>query len=245
MSIKSYHYPFLGKILTFQRTLLNKGTTSEKVLSKRVPTPQNSKEIRIVLGWFVFGLLGYIDATYLTIMHYRGAPLPCSIIEGCQVVAASGFAEILGIPLSLFGSLFYLSILLLAFAYIDFKKIFFTTLIYHLTRIGFIVSLFLTYLQVFVIRALCIYCLVSAVITTTLFILSIYERKIISPLATGTGKKKRPVLAFMFCLLAVFTFNLCTPDSDRMERRNNFNAHHENVKYMQPNRLGMQMLSGA
>ena len=128
---------------------------------------------RIALGCLAFSLLGFLDATYLTIQHYRGAALECAILEGCDTVTTSQYAKIGPIPIALLGALYYLSIFLTAFAYIDAKRLLFLRVIAYLSFVGVLASLILVYLQVFVIRALCLYCLFSVVASMGLCALSL------------------------------------------------------------------------
>ena len=61
----------------------------------------------------ILSFLGFIDATYLTIIHYKHIIPPCSITQGCERVLTSKFATIYGIPLAAFGSVyFFISIVL-------------------------------------------------------------------------------------------------------------------------------------
>jgi len=128
-------------------------------------------------AFLIVSFLGFLDATYLTVIHYSGNELNCAVIEGCNEVKNSKYAEILGIPLALMGSLYYLCVLFLSLLYFDTRKKVLLTLIPPLTAVGFIFSLFLVYLQVFQIQALCIYCLFSALTSTILFVLSLFILK--------------------------------------------------------------------
>ena len=67
----------------------------------------------VTVGWLVFGLVGFLDATYLTIQHIRGGDQTCGPLWDCAAVADSQYAEIGGIPIALFGALYYLLIFLL------------------------------------------------------------------------------------------------------------------------------------
>ena len=130
----------------------------------------------VTVGWLVFSLIGFLDSTYLTIQHYRGALVGCGILSNCEEVTTSEYAVIAGIPLALLGALYYLTIFLLTIAYFDTKHSLILTVIPLLTILGFIASLILVYLQVFVIHALCLYCLMSALISTGLFILAMISK---------------------------------------------------------------------
>jgi uncharacterized membrane protein len=136
-------------------------------------------------GWVIlfgaFALLGFLDATYLTIKHYLGTPLPCSILHGCEIVTTSIYSVIAassngsgGIPIALLGALYYLTILTMVIIYFDTKKIAVLKAACRLSIIGFLVSLVLVYLQLFVLHAICLYCMFSATTSTLIFITAMY-----------------------------------------------------------------------
>ncbi len=117
--------------------------------------------------------LGFLDALYLTFEHYTGAPLPCVIFTGCDTVTNSAYATIGPISVALLGALYYLIILILTIAYLENgsrRSLAVATLI---TPIGFLASLYFLYLQIFVIGALCLYCIISATDSTILVIVSL------------------------------------------------------------------------
>lgn len=130
----------------------------------------------IVAGWLSFSIIGFLDAAYLTIQHYRGNWLECGPVFGCDAVVNSRFAVIGGIPLALLGALYYLSILLLTVAYCDRKNHRVLAVVSKLTTIGFLASLILLYLQAVEIRSFCLYCLISALSSTGLFVLTMMYR---------------------------------------------------------------------
>src|SRR5665811_1198486 len=65
---------------------------------------------RHLIPALVLSFLGFIDASYLTIVHYRDALPNCSILKGCDIVTTSALSTIGGIPIALFGALFYLAL---------------------------------------------------------------------------------------------------------------------------------------
>lgn len=133
-----------------------------------------TKNLKIAAIFFlVLSAIGFLDATYLTIEHYRGNIPPCTI-EGCEIVLTSAQSQVAGIPVSLAGSLYYLTILLLSIAYLDGKKEGLIRLASKLTILGFVASLYFVYLQFFVIKEICQYCMASAGTSTLLFILGMY-----------------------------------------------------------------------
>ncbi|MBI4134400.1 MAG: vitamin K epoxide reductase family protein [Candidatus Terrybacteria bacterium] len=129
-------------------------------------------------NWLTFtflavSFLGFLDATYLTAQHYLGTIPPCVITTGCEAVLTSAYSVIFGIPVALFGSIYYLVLFLLAVFSLDMKRevIRFAAI---LTPVGFLASLYFAYLQLFVIEEICTYCAVSAATSTILFILGLF-----------------------------------------------------------------------
>jgi uncharacterized membrane protein len=120
----------------------------------------------------VVAFLGMIDAGYLTIM--RGSHVPCSLSGGCNEVLGSLYAVVAGVPLSMIGLAFYLtvfSISVLAVFEVATPAIL-VRWIFWLALPGFVITLGLLYLQAFVIHHFCQYCLASAAFVTTIFLLS-------------------------------------------------------------------------
>jgi len=157
--------------------------------SSSKPNPISLKVITV--GWLSFSLIGFLDATYLTIQHYRGLWLDCGPLLDCDAVMTSQYAVIGGIPLALLGALYYLTIFLLTVAYCDRKHRSILSIIANLTILGFLASLILVYLQAFIIRAFCFYCLLSALSSTGLFVLAMICRcrlKMGDPTVCGPSK---------------------------------------------------------
>ena len=125
----------------------------------------------------LLSLLGLADALYLTIEHVTGQSVQCTIISGCSEVLSSSYAVVGGVPLAAIGAAAYFSVFslatLAAFGY-GFAK----NLLLLLVGAMFLVSLWLVYLQAFVIREFCQYCLLSAAITTALVAVVIIARRL-------------------------------------------------------------------
>lgn len=133
----------------------------------------------LALAFLVISFLGFLDATYLTAKYYLGEPVTCSLLAGCEKVTTSDYATVGAIPIALVGSLYYLVVFALTLFYLDTgKRIVFLSAVW-LTPLGLFVSLWLLYLQLFVISAICLYCIFSLVISVILFTLAvIYTAKI-------------------------------------------------------------------
>jgi uncharacterized membrane protein len=114
-------------------------------------------------------LVGIGVATYITIADSGGgAPLCLAGGHGCATVANSHYSHIAGINVAVFGIAGY--VLLLAAAVIPGDLGRFGGFLAALVGFGF--SAYLTYLELFVIDAICQWCVASAVLMTMLFVVS-------------------------------------------------------------------------
>jgi uncharacterized membrane protein len=124
----------------------------------------------------LLSLLGLADALYLTIEHVTGQSVRCTIISGCSAVLSSPYAVVAGLPLAAIGAAAYFAVfslaILILFGYRNASK-----LLSAMVIAMFAVSLWLIYLQAFVIREFCQYCLLSAVITTALLVVTLIARR--------------------------------------------------------------------
>lgn len=137
---------------------------------------KNADKIRILpLVAALVAIAGMIDAIYLTVKHYTGEKVPCSVTGGCETVLSSEYSEIGGIPLALFGVLAYFTVFSLATlaAFGDDRMWKILSVVVALMTVF---SLWLLYLQAFVIGAFCQFCLLSAGTTLTLFLLVIIRQ---------------------------------------------------------------------
>ena len=116
----------------------------------------------------LLALVGLLDSVYLTVEHLSGRSVRCLVVTGCDEVLSSRYATLPGdVPLAALGALAYFSVFSLAtlsaFGYPKAR-----TLVAPLVALMFAATLWLLYLQAFVINAFCTYCLVSAAVTTAL-----------------------------------------------------------------------------
>lgn len=126
---------------------------------------------------FLLACIGLIDTAYLVWKYYTGDPLSCSLIEGCNIVAASSYSKILGIPLSLIGLGYYIVITVLSLCSHFIRTDLLRRSMLAVALLGFISSAYFMYLQVFVINALCQYCIISAGISVLLLIATFFLKK--------------------------------------------------------------------
>ena len=129
-----------------------------------------TKPPRVAWLYFIAALLsliGLADSIYLTVEHLTGQSLRCTIISGCSEVLSSPYSHIGRVPLAALGAMAYFTVfdlsILAAFGY-QFAR----PLLAALVVVMFLMTLWLLYLQAFVIHHFCQYCLVSAAVTLTL-----------------------------------------------------------------------------
>jgi uncharacterized membrane protein len=131
-------------------------------------------------GWdaavALVALAGVADAAYLTVEHLSGRSVRCMVVSGCDEVLQSSYATVLGgVPVAAVGLAAYFTVFslatLAAYGYDGARK-----LLTPLVAVMFLATLWFLYLQAFVIKAFCTYCLISATITTVLALLVLARR---------------------------------------------------------------------
>lgn len=123
----------------------------------------------------VTAILGGLDAAYLLIYKLTSAQAMCLGSGDCATVNASRYSEIFGIPVSLLGLLAYLAII--GIHALETRSRFFeqngNMLVFGLSLAGVVFSAYLTYIELYVIDAVCPFCVASAIFITIIFVLSI------------------------------------------------------------------------
>jgi len=145
-----------------------------EILNQTSPRPLVTKKT-IGAFFLIFSLLGFLDATYLTVQHYQGVIPPCTVVNGCEKVLTSSYSTIANVPVALGGAVYYLAMIVLSLLYFDTKNHHWLKRAAHFSIIGLLASAYFISLQLFVIHALCLYCLGSAITSTVLFILGRME----------------------------------------------------------------------
>ncbi|MEZ5078356.1 MAG: vitamin K epoxide reductase family protein [Solirubrobacterales bacterium] len=130
----------------------------------KIPTEATLRRVIAFVATIGIGV-----ATYIAIVEGSGgAPACVAGGGGCETVAESSYSHILGINIAIFGIIGYVFILLTAFLANDAAR--FGGFLTALGGFGF--SVYLTYLEIWVIEAICQWCVASAVLMTILFILN-------------------------------------------------------------------------
>jgi len=131
----------------------------------------------LVIAAIVVALAGLADSVYLTVHHFTAEPVPCSLIEGCEMVLTSQYAEFQGVPLALIGAFgYFIAFSLALLAIYGYRS---WPLFGIQATVMAIVSAVLVYIQAAWIGAFCQFCLISAATSVLLFLiylLSIFLR---------------------------------------------------------------------
>jgi uncharacterized membrane protein len=130
--------------------------------------------------------IGLGIAAYLTIVHYTGSSPVCAISHGCETVQQSRYAEVAGVPVALLGLLGYAAILLTLLRDDEAARI--ATAVLALAGLAF--SAWLTYAEIALLNAICIWCVASAICLTLLAILSAV-RVIAAPVSVPSSQIPR------------------------------------------------------
>jgi len=127
-----------------------------------------SNTLAIVM--LVAALVGFTDAAFLTAEHVRGVIPPCTL-SSCEQVLNSRFAAIGTVPVSAVGILFYGALIVLLVMYFDSWDRRLLHGVSWLTVAGFLGTIYFVSVQVFILHAICEYCMVSALASLTLVVI--------------------------------------------------------------------------
>ena len=120
-------------------------------------------------------ILGLLVSIYMTIYKLTGDDGMCLGSGDCHTVNASKYSEVNGIPVAIFGIGGYLAIL--AVLYFENSNRFFkqnaTLMIFGMSLTGFLFTVWLIYVEIALLKAICPFCVTSQVAMTIIFILAV------------------------------------------------------------------------
>ena len=139
-------------------------------------------------------LAGMFVALYLTLykLGYIGT-LACSV-GSCETVQMSKWATFLGIPVGVWGVVYYVGVLALSLAGLApalAERRGVSQILVAMTGVGLLFSLWLTYLELFVIHAICQWCVISAILATALFAISVLDLRDVDAFADNVAAELR------------------------------------------------------
>ena len=125
----------------------------------------------------LLALVGLFVALYLWLhaLGFGGA-IKCGASGGCETVQTSQWAVFLGMPVAFYGVVGYLALLVVALAALRPTALAQRTwnlLLLGLATVGVVFTAYLTYVELFLIHAICRWCVGSAVIITLIWIVSL------------------------------------------------------------------------
>ncbi len=131
---------------------------------------------KLRLAGIILAIIGFLDAGYLIWIKISQNRALCFIRAGdCVSVNNSKYSEWFGIPIAVFGALAYLTIFFLLFfenrgSFLEDNG---NLLVFGITLIGVVYSAYLTYIEVAILRTICPFCVLSAIVMLLSFALSI------------------------------------------------------------------------
>lgn len=124
----------------------------------------NRTSLTVLLVLLAF--FGIADAWYLTASAVTDTALSCdlgAVLDGCNIVAKSAYSKIFGIPLAAFGVFYYSAIFVIGGLLFVFRSRLLDRGLYMFATLGAASSVVLLAIQFAFIKAICIYCIASAV----------------------------------------------------------------------------------
>ena len=129
----------------------------------------SSAPVRLLLVASALLAIGGIGiAAYLTVVHFADQPIVCSGIGDCEKVNSSSYAKLAGIPVAVLGLLSYATILVLALGALVRRDAMLVAAAWGVALASFGFSMYLTYVEVEVLDAICIWCVSSATVVTAM-----------------------------------------------------------------------------
>lgn len=112
----------------------------------------------------IVAVAGLADATYLAVQALTGETITCGGSPDCFRVLGSSYAKLGGVPVAMFGALAYFTVFTFA-TFAAFGYLWAPRFLALITGAMFLMTLWLLYVQAFLLHAYCRYCLFSAAIT--------------------------------------------------------------------------------
>jgi len=163
---------------------------------------------------FLLALLGFMNAGWLTVQTLGGTlGLACGPVGDCAQVHASKYARLFGIPTATLGFLMYGTLLVLAFlAGPGPNRRRTVVLLSGLALVGTLFSALLMYLQAFMVQAFCLFCTLSALLITVIWLVSLSLLKTPPQEEASPALEKRTGVLYVayglvVILFAVFLFS--------------------------------------
>lgn len=141
----------------------------------------------------ICAFFGIAVSSYLASSEAQGAPLICNIesLSGCNVVVNSAYSQFMGISLADIGLFFYTILFILAAFELFQMNHLLRHLLQGLALVAILSSVYSVYTQAFLIKAYCVYCLTSVLLTVIIFIAA----TLIEPVPIHRLKQVRAIIS--------------------------------------------------
>lgn len=128
-------------------------------------------ERRVTVAMLALAVAGIAIGGYLTAVHFAGKPVFCGGLSSCETVNSSDYAELVGVPVALLGLGAY--VVLAALALLRGRIAWALPAMIFVGATGALYSGYLTWVELAVLHAICLWCVTSAVVVTVLTALAI------------------------------------------------------------------------
>lgn len=126
----------------------------------------------------MLAMAGMGVAAYLTYSHYANQPIACAGLHGCQAVENSEYSKLVGIPVAVLGMLFCAGLLALVVARLvrlPLTEEWASVAAFSMALTGVAFAAYLTYIELFVVEDVCIWCASFATIITVAWLITIVD----------------------------------------------------------------------
>jgi uncharacterized membrane protein len=139
-----------------------------------VPVPRTRRRIHPALVLALLDLIGLAIASYLSFVELRGELPTCGPIHGCEQVALSQYSRVGDIPVAVFGIVLSATLLTLAIRWWQTGDQRLLAAHYALSLVGVLFEGYFTYLELFVIDAVCVWCATYGLTLVARFLVALW-----------------------------------------------------------------------
>ena len=135
-----------------------------------------SNDVLVRIAIFVLGLCGFMVAKHIRHHKKTGKLLVCPIRFDCSTVVNSDYSKFFGIPIEILGMAYYGLVFISYFFFIFLPGLLPNLLVGFMIALSvtaFVFSLYLIFVQIFILRKGCSWCIISALISALIFILTV------------------------------------------------------------------------
>lgn len=135
-----------------------------------------SEDVLIRIAIFVLAFCGFMVAKHIYKQKRSNKKLVCPIRFDCHTVVHSGYSKLVGIPVEIFGMIYY-GLITISYLFLVFMPgampVILVNFLIAMSCVAFLFSVYLIGIQIFVLKKGCSWCIVSAIISMTIFVLTI------------------------------------------------------------------------